>query len=659
MQLKDKLLSSFGLITCCFEGDILKCHMQLVAYLIGMKNYQVIDLNILKRDFLECFGYRIPSPAIDEIMDLCFQYGVVERMEGKFYPKIQELHKYDLSKKSLEYDKKHNALINGLVEYSINELKYDAMNYELAEKALTDFAQLYSISAIMSRATELNDDNTNLNYIVGRFLDELRHSNEEMFNDAMGFFVSSTVLSVIKTPEFNNFNQHINNLNIMLDTRFLFKLLEFEGTEVAEAYKEIIAQLQKQGVKLHVFKHTLDEMCIILENAANVLSNFNYGKATIVARYIHRNGWNKQDVQDYIDNIKQELNKFSINIFTDYVQYKDISWQSLDEDGLVEKVKEAYLKNNQNREIEFRIDNQETVIKRDVKSVVSIHNLRRGKFPATLNEAEYIFITTNKTFTRISKKYWRTQFGLYNDVPPCLTDVYISTYLWIQSEAEFKCDFNRKKLIADICSIIEPKAETFAKIDEQVTKLCHEGLSEEKCILLRTKGLSDRHLLDRVTIDSNPITMETAEEVYSRLVKNITEPKDNKIKELSGEVEDKNVTIDSLNNAISEYEAQENEKRNLSILRKENASKKVDHLAGLTIPCICFILSLISVVLGYFRTIKPELAGIIIAISILLSFIKDIIIAKLKWKDSKLRNTLVEFFETAEYHKSKSMNKEA
>lgn len=101
----------------------------------------------------------------------------------------------------------------------------------------------------------------------------------------------------------------------------------------------------------------------------------------------------------------------------------------------------------------------------DVTSLISVHKLRVGNRPRTMNEAKHIYLTTNGALACVSNSI---ENGIHGEqiryLPSIVTDTFIGTMLWLHYPQ--KCsDILDRKLIEHCCSILQPKKTSYRKGD--------------------------------------------------------------------------------------------------------------------------------------------------------------------------------------------------
>ena len=279
-----------------------------------------------------------------------------------------------------------------------------------------------------------------------------------------------------------HFAGRMKNLNLYLDTGYLFSLLGVDGRENTQAFEELTLSLVNDGAKIKVFEHTYDEMMTIFSSALYWMSQKNYeiGKASRTLKYFITNEFTETDVEMFIARVSQVLEKFKIEKVQKPEYNKDIVYQ-IDESQLRDLIVNSY------KTDPFFDENQKgETINKDIESIYSICKLRKGKIAFTIHDASHLFVTTNKLLAKLSSRIQTSDNAPFS-IPPCITDVFIGTLLWLQNPTKANA-LNEKRIIADSYAAIQPDSHLIKKYLDQIETL------KKIIIFLKTNIMFLEHL---------------------------------------------------------------------------------------------------------------------------------------------------------------------
>jgi hypothetical protein len=223
-----------------------------------------------------------------------------------------------------------------------------------------------------------------------------------------------------------------------------------------ESTSLLLETIRGNGGNLNIFSHTYDEAKEALDSCLNWIESpsFDPQKANRTTLYFRQEGYKRSDVELIIASFDRKLreNNIIIRSTPEYtVQNTCIDendFQKIFEDEMYKSSpwfqKEAYQKRTLS----------------DIASICAIARLRNGKkYISSLRDAKYLFVTSNGNLVNSNHLYDKRHNRNRNvDVPECVSDVFIGTYLWVNTP-QIAEKTNALKLKAIALSAIRPNAE--------------------------------------------------------------------------------------------------------------------------------------------------------------------------------------------------------
>lgn len=309
-----------------------------------------------------------------------------------------------------------------------------------------------------------------------------------------GALLSEVVLN-FQNPEVD---VPLNQLRVVLDAPFLMDVLDLAGQEAGRVASEVCDQLRKNGARLAVFQHSVDEM---KENLAAVESAVEVGQG---------HGPTARRLADprfraYVSAVRQSpqvrLEKEKIAIIDAPRGPRSFQW-------FTEEDEERFCRSlgyYQNRKAQDR----------DAASVAGVMRLREGwrvrtgKFQA----CRTLFVTSNPWVAKRSKEaLQRARVYEESDVPPALTDRYLAGLLWVLYGGTAG-ELPAQVLLANCAAAVEPKADLIKRmhkfligVDEKQAEYFQALMTEERA----AQYLSQLSLGDSsyITQDNATIVLE-------------------------------------------------------------------------------------------------------------------------------------------------------
>jgi len=505
--------------------DYIDNFVPFLATLIAKKNYKEIkrnteEINKFIIDFKEEFGLLIPYHPMITILNRARKRKIIKKQEYKFIP-TDKVYKYDFSGKTQEQVRKYEKIIQSFKKFAKGNYSKDLSNNEV-ENILIKFLKQYDLEMLFasyekSALPDVKASKTNM-FIFSKFVENINKEEPLIFQILLDIAIGHILFNIILYGNnIEKFSQpKLKQLNIYIDTRIIFRLLGVEGEDFQKVYVNLLDELKKQGVNLFVFRHTYNEVMLILNNSLDWISNLNYdaSKASITLRYFKAQGYKESDIQMFINSIDKTLAQYGIEV-TEIPEFgKDVEYQ-INEKKLYDTIIETY--NNNFYGVEYT--EKEDSIQRDIKSISAIYRLRKGAKPQNIKQAKNIFMTTNSGLAFANKKFENEEYGKNFYIPTCATDTFVGTLIWLRNPQKF-IEISKRKLIANIYSALQPKEKFLRLYLSEIKKFENDKkITEDDYILLRDSHVARQMLMEETLGDPDSFSSKTLIEISERIKK--------------------------------------------------------------------------------------------------------------------------------------------
>jgi hypothetical protein len=527
--LTNKTLMSLAFIKVNWDNqrrkDYIDNFIPFLATLIVKKDYKEIKDNTkeIKKfisDFKEEFGLLIPYHPMMTILNRAKKRKIIKKQEHKFIP-TDKIYKYDFSGKTEEQERKYGKIIKSFKKFAEDNYNKDFNDNEL-ENILIKYLKQYDLKMLFaaygkSALPDVKIAKSNM-FIFSKFVENINKEKPNIFQILLDISVGHMLVNIILYgSNIDNFSRpKLKQLNMYIDTRIIFRLLGIECEDFQKVYDELLVELKKQCVNLFVFRHTYNEVMVILNNSLHWLNNPSYdgSKASIALRYFKSQGYKESDVQIFINRIGDSIADYGIKLVDASTQEKYIEYQ-IDEIKLYNIINDTY--NNNFWTVES-IDKENT-IQRDVKSISTIYTLRKGAKPENIKQAKHIFMTTNSGLAFANKIFEREEYEKSFYIPTCVTDTFVGTLIWMRNPQKIT-EIKERELIANIYSALQPNEEFLKQFLSEVKKLREDDkITENDYIFLRDSQVASQMLMEETLGDPDSFSSKTPFEILERIKK--------------------------------------------------------------------------------------------------------------------------------------------
>ena len=505
-----------------YKKDYIEIFVPFIATLIKRKNYKEIKMEQICTDFREEFGIEIPYHPMITILNRATKRGIIRKSHGKYIPERDGLIKYDFTDISNKQIKRQNEVIKKFRDFCKERYEQN-IGEKQAEDVFIAYLKKYDWE-ILFAAVEEGSPLPNVKvskehmFLVSKFIEVICKEETAIFDSIIEIANGHILASVIfYNMEFKRIGSNLKKVNCNLDTRFILRLLGTEGEERKRVYCNLLEMIRRERSNLYIFKHTHEEIGGILENCRNWVANSAYdpSRASISTRHFVEQGYTQSDI-DRLVNVKypQTLGRYFIKV-VDTPESEKHPYYQIDENQLKEAIVERYKKTVPDFE-EFK---KEFTIQKDINSISAVNILRKGRKPRTVKEAEHVFITTNSSLAFANKNFEDLQMKGTNSfqVPVCLTDVFIGTFIWLQSPSK-DMGITKRKIIADAYAALQPDRILLKRFVDELKKLRKDGeVSDEEFYVLRTSQFARNALVEATKGNPDNFSPRTPLEVLEEM----------------------------------------------------------------------------------------------------------------------------------------------
>lgn len=496
-------MSAFSSIACysalraCSKDDILSAYARMVAALVQKKRYERCEAEVLCSDFEVMYGFEIPYHPMCTIMKQCEQFGyfTYNSSSHAFFPNFDSIDSEDFLDIIQKKDDEYKKLLAEFNEFLINQHDIHSSQEDLDEK-IRAFIERYGIKSKSDRDVlrKVKDD-----FLFAEFLVHCEENGRGEILDYLDEYIVGVALSEIFTySEFPN-NFTAKNARVYLDTSLLFRLFGIDSSSRADSYTEYIRNMQRIGIRVMVYEHTVNEMIGIIESSKHWIGNPDYD-ATLSSEatfYFVSNNWSVDRVDELSVNIRTRLlDEYNIQIDKmTYPKVEDIHTPY--EADIRAKIVERYVESDPNR----NIDDISYSIDQDAKSIFFTLHKNGNRVAYHIDDIENVFVTTNRSLVKVGCAFSH-DIAQSKEVfiPAVMNDINWGTLIWFNSPALIS-SISRPRLVSAAYAAFKPSPELTKKLNSTLIKLEGQGkITPDQCYLLKVNPIA-QHLLTHKTIN--------------------------------------------------------------------------------------------------------------------------------------------------------------
>lgn len=501
------------------KRDMLDSYIPLVAEILSSKGYNNISRDVLKADLLEEFGVNMPLNTIEAILSRMTKEEVLVRDKGMYLVNHVNVSNRLNATQKAEINTTFEDIISSISGYSKNEfgLNFSAIEIEngligfLKENDLDLLFASTGGESVLPKVSE----SKKLRYIIAKFVSNIQNSDLKKFSSLVKLAKGYSIASLITYDDIQSYSGKLDKVEICLDAPIIFNLLGLNGESNLKSSTELIETLRKNEAKLRILEINYEEVVKTIQAAINRLQtgNFDLAISSRVLRTAIRENISASNLQIKLNQLENVFEKYKIErIYAPNLTSNEYRFQ-IDESKLVFTIKELYTKTGSENIPLWKTEQ----IERDVSAISSIFKIRKSNLATSLKNCKAILLTTNESIAFASKKYESTEWDWKSVIPPCMTDVFLSTILW--ANYPIKNDSLKiKQLISSCYSITELDNKLLNKFVADVKKMHEENkITDEQFYSLNASHLTYSLLEKRTLNDFEGYTDKTPSEVLEDL----------------------------------------------------------------------------------------------------------------------------------------------
>ncbi|HEC73015.1 MAG TPA: hypothetical protein ENI26_01435 [Methylophaga aminisulfidivorans] len=313
---------------------------------------------------------------------------------------------------------------------------------------------------------------------------------------ATGALLSEVILN-IQDPEVD---VSLDGLSIILDTPFLMSYLDLSSPELHGFAIEICDQLRAKGAKIAAFEHSVDEL---KDNLKAVIERTKYGQGSGQTSIRLRQRSFEVYAKSVLSNSELVLEKADIGLI-----------KNPDTPHVYQ-----YFSEENEKELESKLGFYRFPLakQRDAKSIASVVRLRRGNSHQMreLSECRFLFVAENTSLVRNASEFCiRSKIYTERDIPPALSEKYLSGLLWVLYGGKGH-ELTKHLLLANCAAALETRSDIISRMHNFLSD-SNEG-KLELFESLMTTSRAGQYVMQATLGDSTLITENNVPEILEKV----------------------------------------------------------------------------------------------------------------------------------------------
>ncbi len=518
----NKTLFGLALISYNWENnkkDIIDSYVPLVCNSIKTKAYSKITRENVQDDFKEFYGINIPLGAIESILKRMAKDGLLNKQAGEWLVNYDKVSK---AIKSTEKDELNTAFQELIVDLNIysSEVFSVELSSEKIEAGIIAFFKNYDLDLLFASNNGESvlpkiKESKKAKYIIAKFITDLEDKDPRKFKTVLKLAKGYAIASLITYEDIQHYTGNLNDVEVFLDAPIIFNLLGLNGDSNLKLGKELIGALIKNGAKLRIFELNYGEVVKTIQDSIKRLNTKDYdiSKSSRVLRTAIRENISAQQLQIKFNQLESILKKHSIAKVDKLSLNENEHKYQIDEAKLTKAIENLYKKKKSDKTPWYITEK----IERDVEAISSIFKLRKQTRATSLKASKAILITSNEQIAYASQVYERNDWEFKSTIPVCVTDIFLSTILWVNYPNK-NDNLNIRQLISECYNIIELDNRLLNKFYEDINRMHKENLiTDEQFYLLNASNLTYILLEQKTLNDFEEYTDKMPSEILEDL----------------------------------------------------------------------------------------------------------------------------------------------
>lgn len=507
----------YATLSSCSKSDVFQAYSRMLIALVQTNRYSECDSEELSRDFESYYGFSLPYHPMQTIINECIksEHFTYNSSTHQCFPNYAAIDKEDFMDIVKRKDSEYKMLLQHFGDFLVKTHDLHCSEEDLDEK-IHAFVERYGIKTKADKNIlfRVKDD-----YFLAEYLVYCEENGRQDVLDYIDQYTVGLSLAEVFTYSERPETYTAKDAYIYLDTGILFRLFGIGSSDHANSYVKFVRNMQKLGMHIMVYDHTINEMIGIIEGSKRWIGNPEYDAnlCSEATYFFVSNNWTIDQVDELSGSLRTRLqDDFNISIDNmSYPRVEDIHTK------FEADIKEMIIRTYQESGSTVDFENIDHTINQDAKSIFYTQHKNGNVVPYHINDIKNIFVTTNRSLAKvgydlskaiaISKEYF---------IPLVMTDITWGTLIWFNSPATIS-SINRPRLVSAAYAAFRPSSELIKKLNSTLSKLEEEGrISPEQCYFLKVSPIAQQLLAKKTVNDPNKFVELTPLEILKSLESN-------------------------------------------------------------------------------------------------------------------------------------------
>ncbi|MCQ2801526.1 MAG: hypothetical protein MJ232_00230 [archaeon] len=507
---------------------------KMMVTFIQLKKYEYFEKDEFKRDFEEMFNLKLTKLLVSNCLNRLLDKDYLKKRDKDYIVNREKIKTQNFEESYSAIANEMNEFVDKFLDYYNEEIQPN-ISREQADKIVCDYIE--NLNNNVSKIKHNSIFRSNDLGTFDLFLKKIKEENVKLFDVFKKVVIGRVFTAVILENDITQENSNLSfeNLNIYLDSDFIFNALGLNYYSSSIEYVEMIEVLKKLNAKLYIFPHTLEEMKRVINNCHTWVNNVNFDqmKASKTAIYFVFNKATDDEINSWYYSLEERINGLGIEVDNNCnIDYNEKDLSGLYQQDIFDKITKEYKLSDV--EISQKFDTYDA----DAKSIYAIHKLRKGNNASSLKNVKYIFVTHNSALCSVANQINEEKFHS-ETIPLVLNDRLLNVLLWF-STPHYSEITNVMFLVPSAYHAFEPSAEMVKNFYDVLNKMKDvDQITDSALFDWRTNPILQQNVMELTR--NNPCKLDSTTpsfiienykkqseknlDVYSSSVKNYIQPK--------------------------------------------------------------------------------------------------------------------------------------
>lgn len=460
-----------------------------------------VAISELQKKYVELYGLKLPISVIRKVLLMGKDEGYFE-FDGPLIKKTKKQFE-SIRPEQEKYLKEHEYIIENFIKFYL-ETKGEKITVEIAEKAMLEFMEENVYKLIKNSIEKKNDiipvTGDGKKIAFGRYMRSAIESGDTTTIQYISDIAKGVMIqNAIYLPNTDRIEKNFVNTLLILDTPVVLSFLGYAGIERQQPMIELIEMARESKAKIGIFDFTVSEVAAVLEDCANRIKNKSSDHHGKSIEYFIEQHFSYEEIIIFVGRLEKDLEKNGIAIIKKSNYSSDIYMDELKMEKCIDEV------------LQYRHRSSKL---KDIDSLATTYNLRKGENSLYIENCMAIFITSNYKLIVAAKNYFKDN---KQHVDIAMTDFYITNILWLKKPTKYP-DLPMKRVIADIYSSLQPSDSIWASFIAETEAMRERGeITYDDVITLKTSSHSSDLLVDAEIEGINSISPSTIREILDEI----------------------------------------------------------------------------------------------------------------------------------------------